>query len=152
MFFLIVAPPDPREPWFVQSVQSTICTISGSFYVNLCFSGFVILEKKSFGWPYPIFVIISLLKRTWPFISPNFNPFMQRWFVRSLIKIGSLVLEKKIYKRFFSNIDACKNCFPHCGPTRPPGTMICTNLSLHYIRKLLCKSELFWLCGSWEDI
>jgi hypothetical protein len=29
--------------------------------------------------------------------------------------------------------------------------MICTNLNLQYIMKLLCKSELIWLCGSWED-
>jgi hypothetical protein len=61
-----------------------------------------------------------------------------------LIKIGQLVLEK-----IFSNIDASKNGFPHWGPIRPPRTMICINWNLHHIRKLLCKSELFWLCGSW---
>ena len=37
-----------------------------------------------------------------------------------------------------------------CGPPRPPGTMIWRNLNLHYIKKLSCKYELFWLCGFWE--
>jgi hypothetical protein len=62
-------------------------------------------------------------------------------------EIGLLVL-KKIFKDFFPNINTCKNDFPHCGPARPRGTMICTNLNFHYIRKLLCKSELFWLSDS----
>jgi hypothetical protein len=64
-----------------------------------------------------------------------------------MIEIGLLVLEK-IFKDFFPNINTYGNDFPNCGPTQPPGTMICTNLNFHYIRKLLCKSELFWLCGS----
>jgi hypothetical protein len=46
----------------------------------------------------------------------------------SLIVIGLLVLEKIV--------------FPYCGPSRPPGTMM---LNLHYIRKLSCKYDLFWL-------
>jgi hypothetical protein len=33
-------------------------------------------------------------------------------------------------------------------PPDPPGTMIWTNLNLHCIRKLSCKYELFWFCGS----
>jgi hypothetical protein len=32
----------------------------------------------------------------------------------------------------------------------PPGTMIWTNLNLHYIKKLSCH-KLFRLCGSWEE-
>jgi hypothetical protein len=48
----------------------------------------------------------------------------------SLIEIGLLVLEK-----IFSNINICKNGFPHCGSTQPPGT----NLNFHYIGKPLCK-------------
>ena len=28
------------------------------------------------------------------------------------------------------------------------GIMVCINLNLHYIKNLLCKSELFWLSGS----
>jgi hypothetical protein len=65
----------------------------------------------------------------------------------SLIEIRQLIPEK-ILKDFFS---LCKH-IPHCGPIQPPGTMIYTNLNLHYIMKLLCKSELFWLCGSLGEI
>jgi hypothetical protein len=41
-----------------------ICTLSGSFHVNLSFSDLVVLENKIFKWPHPIFVIISPYKRT----------------------------------------------------------------------------------------
>jgi hypothetical protein len=44
----------------------------------------------------------------------------------------------------------CKYSFPHCDPSRSPGTMMWTILNLHYIRKLSCKSDLFWLTGSGE--
>jgi hypothetical protein len=63
---------------------------------------------------------------------------------------GPMVLEKKIFK-FFSNINTCKNDFPYCGPTRPPGAMIFTNLYLHYVRKLPYKFQLSWTCGSGEE-
>jgi hypothetical protein len=64
-----------------------------------------------------------------------------------LIEIGLLVL----WRMVFLNINTCKYAFPYCGPSRPPGTMIWTNLNLHYIRKLSCKYELFWLCGFLND-
>jgi hypothetical protein len=32
-----------------------------------------------------------------------------------------------------------------------PGTMIWTNLNLHYVRMLSCRFEIFWACGSSED-
>jgi hypothetical protein len=75
MVFPIVAPPDPRGPWFV---QTWIYTILGSFCVNLSFFGFVVLEKKFFffKWIHPIFCIfmmISPLKRTWPLICTMLN-------------------------------------------------------------------------------
>jgi hypothetical protein len=35
-----------------------------------------------------------------------------------------------------------------CPPTWPSGTIICTSLNLHYIRKLSCNSELLWLSSS----
>jgi hypothetical protein len=47
-------------------------------------------------------------------------------------------------------IDTCKYGDPHCGPSRPPGTMTCSILNLHYIRKLSCKYDIFWLSGSWR--
>jgi hypothetical protein len=31
------------------------------------------------------------------------------------------------------------------GPSRPLGTIIYTRFNLHYVRKLSCRSELFWL-------
>jgi hypothetical protein len=65
----------------------------------------------------------------------------------SLIEIGLLVLEKKI----FFNINICKYGFPYCGPSGPLGTMMWTILNLHYIRKLSCKYDLFWLTGSGEE-
>jgi hypothetical protein len=33
-------------------------------------------------------------------------------------------------------------------PPWPSGTIICTSLNLHYLRKLSSKYELFWLSGS----
>jgi hypothetical protein len=58
--------------------------------------------------------------------------------VPSLIEIGQLVFE------IIFNENACKNGFPYCGPIRLPRTMVCTNLKLRNVRKLSCKSELFW--------
>jgi hypothetical protein len=66
--FLIVAPPDPRGPWFK---QTWIYITSKSFHVNMSSSGPVVLEKETFKWPHPIFcifAIVSPLKRTWPLI------------------------------------------------------------------------------------
>jgi hypothetical protein len=63
-----------------------------------------------------------------------------------LTGIGQLVLEKI----FFFNINTFKYSFPYCGPIWSPGTMVWTNLNLHYIRKLSCKYELLWLSGSEE--
>ena len=65
----------------------------------------------------------------------------------SLIEIGLLVLEKKS----FFNINICKYSFPYCGPSRRQEIMMLTILNLHYIRKLSCKYQLFWLSGSEED-
>jgi hypothetical protein len=61
-----------------------------------------------------------------------------------VIEIGLLVLEKKVYNDFPPNIiNMYKNSFPHCGPSKSLGTMICTSLDLHY-QEVSCKSELFW--------
>jgi hypothetical protein len=68
------------------------------------------------------------------------------------LKIGLLVLEKMISKDPPPpNINTVhvKLVFPIVAPSKL-GT-ICKNLNLHYTRRLLCKSELFRLCGSWED-
>jgi hypothetical protein len=65
MVFPIVAPPDPGDH-DVNNSESALY-ISESFHANMTYSGSVVLEKI-FKWPHPIFVIISPLKRTWPFI------------------------------------------------------------------------------------
>jgi hypothetical protein len=69
MGFPIVAPPDPRGPWFV---QTWLYIMSESFHVNMSSSGSVVCEK-SFKCPHPIFVIISPLKRTCPLICTILN-------------------------------------------------------------------------------
>jgi hypothetical protein len=58
---------------------------------------------------------------------------MQEWSVLSLIEIVQLVLEKRFLKIFLMQAHV-KNGFPHC----PPPNMI----YLHYLTKLMCKSEL----------
>jgi hypothetical protein len=68
---------------------------------------------------------------------------MQELFVPSLIEISQMFH----FKRFFP-IYTCKNSFPYCAPLRPLGTIICTSVNSHYVRKLSCKSELFWFSGS----
>jgi hypothetical protein len=51
----------------------------------------------------------------------------------------------KLFQRFFFHWRRCKYVLPYCGPSRPLGTMVWTNLNLHYIRKLSCKYRLFRL-------
>jgi hypothetical protein len=80
-----------------------------------------------------------------PLFVPFWIPFTQGWFVPSLNEIGLQVMEKTIffqYKRM--------QIFSLLWPLPTPGTMICTNLNLHYIRKLSWKYELLWLSASWE--
>jgi hypothetical protein len=50
MVFPIVAPPDPRGPWYE---QFGIYIISGNIHVNMTYSGSVVLEKKIFKCPTP---------------------------------------------------------------------------------------------------
>jgi hypothetical protein len=55
MVFPIVAPPDPLGPW---CEQFWIYIISESFHVNMTYSGFVVLDKKIFKLPHPIFAFL----------------------------------------------------------------------------------------------
>ena len=133
-----MAPPDSRGPW---CEQFWIYIILESFHINMTYSGSVVLYKKIFQWSHPIFAFLWL--------SPLWRrpgPFTEGWLMPSLIEIGLLVL-----KKIFFNINICKYGFPYCGPSRPPGIMMWTILNLHYIRKLSCKYDLFWLSGSGED-
>jgi hypothetical protein len=119
---------------------------------NLGFFGTMVNEKKVCKWPYPIFARLWLnppppfLKRIWPFIWVNLNSLH----VRMVCTIFDWNWPAVWFKKVLSSI-LIKNCFPSCGPSRPMGIIICTSLNLHYVRKLSCKSELFWLSGSREE-
>jgi hypothetical protein len=138
---------DPRGPIICTSLK---LNISVSFHVNI----WVILgqwfsRKKKLNYlaKFLHFVIISPLKRTWPFIWTIQNSFYPRIICTKFDwnwPAGS-------GEDFFLYINTSEYGFPYCGPSRPPGTMIWRNLNLHYIRKLSCKYDLFWLIGSWKD-
>ena len=144
-----MAPPDPRGPWCEQ-FWIYIIHVLESFHVNMTYSSSVVLKKKIFKWPHPIFAFLWL-SPLWRGSGPLFEQFRisftQGWLMLSLIGIGLLVLGKKIF--YYKHI--CKYGFPYCGPSRSPGTMTWTILNLHYIRKLSCKYDLFWLSGSGEE-
>jgi hypothetical protein len=144
MVFPIVAPPDPRRPW---CEQFWIYIISASFPVNMTYSGSVVLKKKILKCPTPFLRLSPLWRGPDPLFEHFRIPFTQGWFMPSLIEIGQLVLEKKI----FFNIKISKYSFLYCGPSWPPGTMKWTILNLYYIRKLSCKYYFFWLSGSEEE-
>jgi hypothetical protein len=96
----IVAPPDPRGPWFV---KTWIYIISGSFHVrvNMSSSGLVVLEKFFFQYKH-IEIWFSLL---WPLPTPQGPWFVLTWiyiisesFLVNMSSSGSAVLEKKIFE------------------------------------------------------
>jgi hypothetical protein len=90
--FPIVGHPDPQGPW---CEQFWIYIISQSFPVNMTYSESVVLEKKIFKWPHPIFAFLRLFP-----LWRGPGPLTQGWFMPSLIEIGPIVLEKKIFKNF----------------------------------------------------
>jgi hypothetical protein len=101
------------------------------------FPGPVVLQgKKKDPTLYLHFYNHLPLKRTWSLICTNWN---------------SLLFWRRRYLKIFFQYNTCKNGFPYCGLVWPLRTLIFTNLNLHYFRKRLCKSELFRLCGSWEE-
>jgi hypothetical protein len=119
--------------------------MSESVHVNLSYSDSVVLEEIIFQWPHKMFTFLwlSTLYRGPDLLFEQFwIPFTERWFVPSLIFWWLW--------RWFS--PTCKYCFPIVAPPNPLGTMIWTDLNLHYIRKLSYKYELFWLSGSRENV
>ena len=128
------------------------------------------MRRRSLNGPIPFLWLSPLWRGTGPLFEQFRIPFIQGWVVPRGIKIGLLILKEKI----FSNINTCKYGFPYCGPSRSLWTIIWTILnfhyiintthsgsilenifewphpSLHYIRKLSCKFDFFWLSGSWE--
>jgi hypothetical protein len=78
---------------------------------------------------------------TWHCIRSPFNQiciFVGQKFLKTILKD-------------FSHWNKCKYVLPYCGPSRAPGTIIWINMNLNYIRKFLCKYELFQLSGSRKD-
>ena len=98
--FPYCGPSRPRGPWFQ---ETWMYIISESFHVNMTYSGSVVLKKKIFKWPHHIFEFLWL-SPLWRGPGPLFEqfriPFTQGSFMPSLIEIGLLVLEKKIFKNF----------------------------------------------------
>jgi hypothetical protein len=116
LVFPIVTPLDPHRPW---CEQFWIYIISESFPVNMTYSGSAVL-KKTFKWPHPIFTFFRLSplwKGPGPLFEQFWIPFTQGWFMPSLIEIGLLVLEKKI----FFNINYVNIVFPIVAPPDPRG-------------------------------
>ena len=121
--------------------------MSGSFHVNLNFSGPVVLEKKIFKWPHPIFVIISPLKRTWPFIWTNLNSpysrmisikFDWNWPAGS----GEDFKKISVYFYYFAIISPCRRVLP----------FIWTNLNPLPPRMICGKFGWNWPSSSGEEV
>jgi hypothetical protein len=96
--FAIISPWERGCPSFV---QFWIPFAQGCFVPSLVKIGPVVLEKKIFKWPHPIFGLwlFPLWKGPGPWFVQFWIPFTKGWFVPSLIEIGLLVL-KKIFKSF----------------------------------------------------
>jgi hypothetical protein len=89
-----------------------------------------------------IFVIISPLKRHWPFNCTYLNFLYPRMICTKFDwnwPAGSGGF-------FFNIINTCKYGFPYCGPSRPPGTMLLRNLNLHMTSSSVVHEKIFiWL-------
>jgi hypothetical protein len=136
MVFPILAPPDPWGQWFV---QTWIYMMSESFHVNMNSSGSVVCEKI-FNNPTPFLHFCDYL------------PLEESWLLICTI-LNSVYLRMictKFYwnwlagsgEDFFFNVNTEKYGFSYCNPSRPSGTMLCTNLHLHHIRKLSSKYKI----------
>jgi hypothetical protein len=62
-----------------------------------------------------------------------------------------LLLQRLLKRRFLKTFPTCKIVSNIVTPPDPLGTMSFIDLILHYVRKLSCKFELFWIIGSWEQ-
>ena len=109
----------------------------------------MLFEKFGWNWFYRrrflnfcYFVIISPWKRAGPFVWINFT---KGWFVLSIIEIGWLVLERKIFKlvnlHYFIIISPWKRAWP----------FICTNLNPLHPKILCAKFGWNWPSGSGEE-
>jgi hypothetical protein len=121
------------------------CTMSENFYVNLNFSGQVVITKRileiSFlynSFPYhgltrPLGAMVFTTLNLYYVIklSCEFQYFLAKWF---------------FFRRFLKYIFYINICKNYCGPTRPTGALILTNFNLQYVWKLPYKLQLSWSC------
>jgi hypothetical protein len=70
IWFYLSRPLPTHRDYALIELESSFCQ---NFHVNMSSSGSVVLEKKIFQWPHPIFMIVFPLKKTWPFIWINLN-------------------------------------------------------------------------------
>ena len=97
-YFVNISPWKKERP-FIE--RPWIPFIQGYFVLSLVQIGSVVLEKKIFKISHCIFcnfIIIAFWKKAKPFIWSNLNPYTQGWFVASLVEIGLVVLEKRIFQ------------------------------------------------------
>ena len=141
-----MAPSTPPLPWIKQKAISESCRLS----VNFSFSGQVVFQKIL-----EIFSYINTCETISPIMAPPElrGPWsLQTWFCTVLLSFhvifsfsGTVILLQKIFEICFY-INICKNSFPFCGPTRPLGAMILTNVNLRYVWKFPYKLQLPWSC------
>jgi hypothetical protein len=140
MVFSIVAPPNPRGPLFE---QTWIYIISESFHVNMTSSRSMVRERKIFKWPHPIFVIISPLKRTWPFLKQFRIPFTQgfNWNWPSGSEDLFFLISVYFYQIFWYFLPLGKGVPLHLNNSNPLTLrMICANFGYN------------WPSGSGEEV
>ena len=94
------------------------------------------------------FVIISPWKRLGPWFEQIWIPYTQGWFMLSLVEIGLVVLEKKI----FLNLSMYFCNFVIISPWKRAGSFIWTNLNSLYLRMLFAKFGWNWPTGSGEEV
>ena len=92
------------------------------------------------------FTIISPQKRTSPSFEQTWIPFTQGCFLESLVEIGSVVLEKKIFLNFVSVFSLFRDYLPLV----EGWPFIWTNLYPLHPRIFLAKFGWNWLSGSGE--
>jgi hypothetical protein len=108
----------------------------------------LVLQKKIFQIFLCIFILL-LLSPLGEELSPSFKDTwilsLQGWFVPSLVKIGPVVLEKKIFKwpHFY--------IFVIISPLKRTWPFIWTNLNSLHSRIICTKFDWFWSSGSGEE-
>jgi hypothetical protein len=144
--FPYCGPSWPPEPW---CEQFWIYIISESFHVNMTYSVSVFWRRKFFNEPTPFLHFFDNLP-LWTGPGPLLEQFKNSCYLRMICTkfdwhwhagSGEDICQYKHMTIWFSLVWSL--------PT--PGTMMWTIVNLHYIRKLSCKYDLFWLNGSGEE-